>query len=103
MGSVGAVEGIRAHQRIQRQRPAEYQAEVPVQLSVEQPDFILNIAGRIDGLFRLSDQVIVEEIKSTLRPLKEIEAGQSEIHWGQAQCYAYMYALQEGLSEIDIQ
>ena len=103
MGSVGAVEGIRAHQRIQRQRPAEYQAEVPVQLSVEQPDFILNIAGRIDGLFHLSDQVIVEEIKSTLRPLKEIEAGQSEIHWGQAQCYAYMYALQEGLSEIDIQ
>ena len=103
MGSAGAVEGIRTHQRIQRQRPAEYQAEVPVQHTVEQPDFTLNIAGRIDGIFNLAEGVIVEEIKSTLRPLKEIEADPSDLHWGQAQCYAYIYALNQGLTEIDVQ
>lgn len=103
VGSASAVEGIRAHQRIQRQRPADYQAEVPVQHTVEQPDFILNITGRVDGLFNRTGGVIIEEIKSTLRPLKEIEDAPNEVHWGQAQCYAYIYALYEALTEIDVQ
>lgn len=102
-GSASAIEGIRAHQRLQRQRPPGYQAEVPVQLSLEFADFTLDIGGRIDGVFGQAEPVVIEEIKSTLRPLKEIEAEPNEIHWGQAQCYAYMYARQQGLAEIDLQ
>jgi len=102
-GSASAIEGIRAHQRIQRQRPAGYEAEVPVQVRVELAGVALDIGGRIDGVFPDAEPVVIEEIKSTLRSLKEIEAEPNEIHWAQAQCYAYMYARQEGLAEVDIQ
>ncbi|MBI5063078.1 MAG: hypothetical protein HZB87_06360, partial [Desulfatitalea sp.] len=55
-----------------------------MRLEVTQPDFTLCIGGRIDGVLRSGDQVMVEEIKSTLRPLPEMEAGASPVHWGQA-------------------
>jgi DNA excision repair protein ERCC-2 len=44
------LEGIRAHQKIQRQRPEGYRAEVPVSIDVETPDLILMVGGRIDGV-----------------------------------------------------
>jgi DNA excision repair protein ERCC-2 len=103
MGSSGALEGLRAHQRIQRQRPVGYQAECPVHLEVEQADFTLSIGGRIDGVLRSGTQVLVEEIKTTQRPLADVQAAASAIHWGQAQCYAYMLARQEQLAQVDVQ
>ncbi len=102
MSTVSAVEGIRAHQRIQRQRPEGYQAEVPVRYLVSGDDFELTISGRIDGVFPADPEPIIEEIKTTRRDLKEIEASPSAIHWGQAQCYAYMYARQEGVTHIAV-
>jgi DNA excision repair protein ERCC-2 len=101
--SVGALEGIRAHQRIQRRRPSDYQAEVAVSLEVERPEYHLRIGGRIDGVFRRKDHVIIEEIKTTQTPLPEIEAAPNPVHWGQAQCYAYMLARQENLSDVVVQ
>ena len=77
MGSASALEGLRAHQRIQRQRPAGYQAECPVRLEVDQADFTLSIGGRIDGVLRSGAQVRVEEIKTTQRPLAEVQAAAS--------------------------
>lgn len=102
MGALSAGEGIRAHQRIQRRRPAGYQPEVPVSCLAVQPAFDLLIGGRIDGVLRCGDQVIVEEIKTTRRPLDEVEASPSPVHWGQVQCYAYMWAQQEGLDAVDV-
>jgi DNA excision repair protein ERCC-2 len=52
MGAASAVEGIRAHQRIQRRRPAGYEAEVPVRHIVTRPEFDLCVSGRIDGVLR---------------------------------------------------
>lgn len=102
-GSAGALEGIRAHQRVQRRRPAGYQAEVAVGLEVERSEYHLKVGGRIDGVFRGGEHVVVEEIKTTQRPLTEIEAACSPIHWGQAQCYAYMLARAENLQQVDVQ
>ncbi|MBT8340959.1 MAG: ATP-dependent DNA helicase, partial [Desulfatitalea sp.] len=79
----------------------DYQAEVPVSLRLEQETFILDIAGRIDGVLHQPDQVLVEEIKSTRRPLREIREAPSEMHWGQVQCYAYLYARQTGIDRVD--
>ena len=47
LGSVRAVEGIRAHQLMQSRRPAEYMAEVPVSHTVDHPEFVLSVIGRI--------------------------------------------------------
>jgi DNA excision repair protein ERCC-2 len=103
MGAARAEEGLRAHQRLQRQRGEGYEAEYPVHLEIAQPDFVLNIGGRIDGVLRTGDGVMVEEIKSTLRPLPDVEAESSPVHWGQAQCYAYMLASQEQLDRVVVQ
>ncbi|RJQ86874.1 MAG: ATP-dependent DNA helicase [Desulfobacteraceae bacterium] len=102
MGSAGALEGIRAHQRVQRGRPADYQAEVAVSLELKRPDYDLKVGGRIDGVFRDNERVMIEEIKTTRAPLQEIEASPDPIHWGQAQCYAHMYAVQENLTQVEV-
>jgi len=101
--SVQAIEGIRAHQRIQRKRPEGYEAEVPVQGEVEHEDFILSIGGRIDGVLRTDNCVRIEEIKTTRLSFDTLEANPNPIHWGQAFCYAYLLARQESLPRVDVQ
>jgi DNA excision repair protein ERCC-2 len=100
MGSVRGVEGIRAHQRVQRQRPPCYQAEVPVRHSVVQKDFNLSINGRIDGVMVKDGLAVVEEIKTTRMALQEVVP--SPVHWGQVQCYAYMWALEQGHAAVEV-
>ncbi len=100
LGSVSAVEGIRAHQMIQRRRPAGYQAEVPVTHVVAHEDFDLCISGRMDGVMATESKVVVEEIKTTRRPLDELEENPQPMHWGQAKCYAYLWALQHRQNEM---
>lgn len=100
IGSVRAVEGIRAHQQIQGRRSPEYQSEVPVTHVVEHTDFELRVTGRIDGVLIHGAEVVIDEIKSTRRPLKEVEQALNAIHWGQAQCYAYMWASQNNYHHV---
>jgi DNA excision repair protein ERCC-2 len=100
LGSVSAVEGIRAHQQIQRRRPPEYAAEVPVTHQIEHEDFKLNISGRIDGVMVDESRALVEEIKTTRRPLEDLAENLHPLHWGQAKCYAYLWALQHQYREV---
>lgn len=94
------LEGIRAHQKIQRQRPEGYRAEVPVSMEVETADLILVVAGRIDGVVESDRTVIVEEIKSTTKDLKTIEKTPDPCHWGQAKVYAYLLARVQELKTV---
>ncbi len=99
-GAVSAVEGIRAHQKIQRQRPAAYQAEVPVSYAVAHDAYELAVTGRIDGVLVEKSRTVVEEIKTTRRSLDDVENDPNPVHWGQAQCYAYLFAVQEKISTV---
>ena len=96
------LEGIRAHQKIQRQRPEGYRAEVPVSIEVETADLILVVGGRIDGVLETDDAVIVEEIKSTTKDLKIIEKTSDPCHWGQVKVYAYLLAHAQHLAAVTI-
>jgi DNA excision repair protein ERCC-2 len=96
------LEGIRAHQKIQRQRPEGYRAEVPVSIDVETPDLILMVGGRIDGVIDRWGTVIVEEIKSTTRDLKSVEMAPDACHWGQVKAYAYLLAMERGLAAVTL-
>src|SRR5213595_1288712 len=61
VGPRRALEGARAHQRIQKSRPADYEAEVFLTQDIAAPTLILRVTGRIDGLTRLLDQWRIEE------------------------------------------
>jgi DNA excision repair protein ERCC-2 len=94
--------GTLAHQRVQRSRPEGYQTEVEIAYLVEYSDPPLEVRGRIDGLYPDAMPVILEEIKSTTLSLELVSEDQNSLHWGQAQCYGFIYARQQGLSEICI-
>lgn len=103
MSSARPVEAIRIHQKIQHSRPENYQAEVAVSHSIETELFALTIGGRIDGVYRDRDPVIIEEIKTTSHRLEHFEQHENPMHWGQVKCYAYIFANEHSLSEIDVQ
>jgi DNA excision repair protein ERCC-2 len=94
--------GTRGHQRVQRSRPEGYEAEVEIAYRVEGADPPLEIRGRIDGLYASKVPVILEEIKTTTLSLEHVNEEHNPLHWAQAQCYAYMYARQQHVDEIDI-
>ncbi len=102
-GSQRSLEGIRAHQKIQRSRPAGYQPEVTIRHDVETADFILEISGRIDGIFTDGSRVVVDEIKSTHKDLDTLEKHPDPLHLGQVQAYAWLYATHHDLDTVDTQ
>ncbi len=92
VGPRRALEGARAHQRLQKSRPSDYEAEVFVSYDVVSPTVILRVSGRIDGLVRSLDQWHIEEIKTLSRP----HDGEVDVlHWAQAKAYGAMLAATE--------
>jgi DNA excision repair protein ERCC-2 len=100
LGSSRPVEAIRAHQKIQNSRPADYQPEVSISHEVETDRFRLIIGGRIDGVYAEPDRTLIEEIKTTTRNPDYFEKNQQPVHWAQVKTYAYIYGHQQGLEEI---
>jgi len=94
--------GTLGHKQVQKSRPEGYDTEVEIICRIENTNPPLEIRGRIDGLYAGKEPVIIEEIKTTTLSLDLIHDDHNPLHWGQAQCYAYMYALQQNLSEINI-
>ena len=102
MGSARAVEGIRAHRKVQQERPPAYQAEVPVAYLIEADTFSLEIEGRIDGLLVEEEKVFIEEIKTTHTSL-DLPQPENLLHWAQARTYAYILAAQKNFEEVQVQ
>jgi DNA excision repair protein ERCC-2 len=100
LGSIRPVEAIRAHQKIQNSRPADYQPEVAISHQVETDRFRLIIGGRIDGVYAEPDRTIIEEIKTTTRDPNYFKKNENPVHWAQVKTYAYIYGHQQGLEEI---
>ncbi|MDK9710457.1 ATP-dependent DNA helicase [Acidaminobacter sp.] len=88
--SIRAQEGTRLHQKVQRSRDADYQAEVPLAVNLTRDGIELRLEGRADGIFEENGTTFVEEIKSTLTPLDKLREDDRPLHWAQAQCYAYI-------------
>jgi DNA excision repair protein ERCC-2 len=94
--------GTQGHRRVQRSRPAGYETEVEISFQVEGADPPLELRGRIDGIYASQEPVIIEEIKTTTLSLELVGEQHNPLHWAQAQCYAYMYAVQQQLSGVGI-
>lgn len=102
-GSENPVKAIRAHQAIQKSRPNFYKAEVSLLHRLETDTCILNIRGRIDGIFKYDTHVIIDEIKTTRKSIESIQKEKNSQHWGQAKCYAYIYSAKNKLRNISVQ
>lgn len=96
-----AVEGIRAHQKVQREYSKDFLTEVFLRTTEEIEGINFTVEGRADGI-EVTDQVTVDEIKSTTRELEDLEKEENIMHWAQAKCYAYIYAKDHELDEINV-
>ncbi len=104
MSNSSALEGTRIHQKIQKENKDKgYAPEVSLKYSVDYQGFNFRIEGRADGIITKDELIIVDEIKSTNRPLEIIDENYNETHWAQAKCYAFIYAVQNNILEIDVQ
>lgn len=105
MSSKRAQEGTKAHQKLQKKNAQvfeKYHSEVYIKQRVQYENLSIVVEGRIDGIIEEGGKKLIEEIKSTNKELSLIEEDYNLLHWAQAKCYAYMYAEEQGLSEISV-
>lgn len=95
-------EGSRMHRKIQGRMGIEYRAEVPLKLEVPQEQYVLALEGRADGIITNAEGVTIDEIKCMYTDVTRFEEP-IFVHKAQAMCYAYIYALQNGLDQISVQ
>lgn len=120
------MEGSKIHRKIQRSMGENYQAEVPLALTIQAEEYMLVIEGRADGIAygefpnqnsekeaytqdtfldrtgKSEEMVYIDEIKGVYRNVATMEAP-VYVHKAQAMCYAYIYALQNHLDQIGVQ
>ncbi|MDP4146984.1 MAG: helicase C-terminal domain-containing protein [Bacillota bacterium] len=102
-GTSRTTDAIKAHQKVQKMDTENYVPEVSVRHSIEKEYLILEINGRIDGIITESSGIIIDEIKTTTQDLEDIFEEGNILHWAQAKCYAYIYALQNNLDKVGVQ
>lgn len=95
-------QGSRIHRKIQKQMGSAYRAEVFLKGKFRCEGFFLQVEGRADGIFTENGRTVVDEIKGILRDLEQV-GEPYKVHLAQAKCYAYLYAVQNDLEEIDVQ
>ena len=95
-------EGSRLHRKIQGKMGVEYKAEVSLKHEILLDDITLSVEGRADGIITPLEEkalVVIDEIKCVYKKLRYVKEPE-EIHLAQAKCYAYIYAVQNDLREI---
>ncbi|WP_071394146.1 ATP-dependent DNA helicase [Bacillus tuaregi] len=97
------VEGTRIHQKIQKTYQDTDQKEVYLRTEIPYEQLTFVIDGRCDGLLFDDNEVIIDEIKSFSQPLESFTEEGYPVHWAQAKMYAYMYARDHELAEINVQ
>ncbi|MDT2764971.1 ATP-dependent DNA helicase [Enterococcus asini] len=99
-----ALEGARIHRKLQKAAGEAYEKEVSLkrQFTLENED-TLTIEGRADGIFTKDEQVVIDEIKTSEVYFENLPESQVELFYFQGMVYAYLYALEEDISEIGVQ
>lgn len=97
------LEGTRIHQKIQKESGEKYAKEVYLSYDYQIEGFTIKLEGRADGVITEPEGIVIDEIKSTARPLEHIDGDISLLHWAQAKCYAFIYCIQNDLDNIFIQ
>lgn len=91
--------GSRLHRKIQGSMGSKYQAEVTLKHLVELGEVLVSVEGRADGIWMDQGVCTIDEIKGTYQDVSQF-TGAVPVHLAQAKCYAYLYAVQQGLDII---
>lgn len=94
-------EAIFAHQKIQKSRPDEYTGEVPVSYQFETDKYLLEVNGRMDGIFEYPGKVVIEEIKTTTKNIDAVIKNPNPNHWAQLKIYCYIWITQNNTDRIE--
>ncbi len=95
-------EGRRIHKKLQNRMGAEYQAEVPLSIIIPLEKFELSLTGRADGIIESEGKTpVVDEIKGVYMDVMNMKEA-VPVHLAQAKCYAYMYANDHELTEMEV-
>lgn len=94
-------EGSRIHRMIQKRMGADYRSEVSLRYTHPTEHYVLVVEGRADGIVHTDKEVFIDEIKGTYRDVYRMRQP-VPVHVAQAKCYAYIYSLQQELSEIRV-
>lgn len=97
------LEGVRAHQKIQKTYGEHYQKEVSFVHLSELEEVRFRVEGRADGLYENGQDVMIDEIKSTTRSFDDLDPKENQLHWAQAKCYAFFYLEERKLETIKVQ
>ena len=100
--NISLSEGTAAHQKLQSLYHEEDRKEVYLQTELTYRDMSFIIDGRCDGLLKANERITIDEIKSTL-DWESVTENTYPVHWAQAKCYAFMYAEDTDLKEIQVQ
>ncbi len=95
-------EGTRLHKLVQERAGEGYFPEVPLSCDIEYEGIVYHISGRADGIIDTEGSAVIDEIKSTSRPISSIEPEDYPEYIAQADCYGYMYALKRGLAALTV-
>lgn len=94
--------GSKIHSSFQKKQGNTYLSEVYLSHDFEKNDCVVHLEGRADGIIVGGAFPIIDEIKSTVAPLEKFYESQKEWHYGQAECYAYMYLKQKNINHCII-
>lgn len=105
-------EGARIHRAIQKQAGAGYAAEVALKLDYavsHKNSYVIALEGRADGVLTEDNEntadavqvITIDEIKTVTGDVHKIQEP-IYVHQAQVMCYAYIYAVQNGLSQIRV-
>ena len=94
-----AIQGQRAHKKLQSARSENQQSEVKLETTVERGGWILKLGGRVDLLDEASAPQHIIEIKSCLAPPDKLPKSQTDLHW--AQLFFYGFCKLQNQPELD--
>lgn len=91
----GAQEGIRAHSRLQKKKPAASVAEYRLEVTLSRRGRRLQLSGRADLFHPQQTPPLIEEVKSTYCPPQALAESQRYLHWSQLKFYGFCHLLQQ--------
>ena len=94
--------GRKAHEYHQARYNDSSKKEVYVKSEITYQNETYLLHGFIDGVLNINGEVIIEEIKSTLLDLEEITLDYHAEHLAQLKIYAYLYAINNNMDEVNI-
>lgn len=100
--NVKAVEGTKAHKKLQKLGGEGYLSEVSLKIKEEVNDISFLVEGRADGIFKEDDLTYIDEIKTFSYDISSVEEPISPLHLCQAKCYGYIYSKENSLDKIGV-